>query len=123
MSTNPDLLPTSNKRVSPSKFLPLIVIGGVLVVIVIPMILFFFTLSSEASSSQNTMQESLSSHGVNVDSVTAERVRRACFNSGAVTADVIAEFQGSKQVVTVQCGDGDTISDAVVRVLAPTASK
>jgi hypothetical protein len=123
MSTTPDLLPEPNKRFSPAKFLPLIVIGGLLVVIVIPMILFFFTLNSAASSSQNAMQESLSSHGVDVDSVTAERVRRACFQSGAVTTDVIAEFQGSKQVVTVQCGDGDTITDAVVRTLAPTVGK
>jgi hypothetical protein len=122
MSTNPEF-PESDKKSIPSKFLPLIIVGTLLVIIVIPMILFFATLSAEGASSQSAMQDSLSSHGVNVDSMTAERVRRACVQSGAVTTDVIAEYQGSKQVVTVQCGSNGDISDAVVRNFAPNVNK
>jgi hypothetical protein len=129
MSTNPDLFPEPSKKSIPAKFLPLIIIGALLVVIVVPMILFFATLSSEGASRsesespQSTMQKSLLAHGINVDLMTAERVRRACVQSGAVTTDVIAEFQGSKQVVTVQCGDNNDVFDAVVRSFAPNVNK
>lgn len=97
-------------------FVPLI-LGGTYAFLFLP------SPHAQASSSQSTMQASMSAHGVSVDAMTAERVRAACVQSGAVTVDVIAEFQGSKQVVTVQCGGGESVSDAAVRTYAPTVAK
>lgn len=100
----------------------MIFVGFVMIAIWV-MIAFIMTTGAKAASGPGSMQKSLASHGVTVDAVTAERVRRACVQSGVVTADVIAEFQGSKQVVTVQCASNDDISDAVVRTFAPPVTK
>lgn len=62
------------------------------------------------------MQESLVSHGVITDDETAERISKQCSYDGrTVTVDLIAEFEGSKQIVAVQCTDAGTISAAAVR--------
>lgn len=71
-----------------------------------------YTMLGKGEASDD-MQKSLSSHGVHVDTETAERVRRSCENL-AVTVDVIANYQSRKQVVTVQCSD-DGVSDVAPR--------
>jgi hypothetical protein len=89
----------------------------------LPFILFFagtiillavagYMIMGQGAASSD-MQKSLSSHGVSVDAETAERVRRNCANQ-AVTVDVITNYQGRKQVVTVQCSD-DGVSDVAPR--------
>lgn len=70
--------------------------------------------STKASASApSEWQASLASVGIKTDADTAERVRRHCVD-GFITFDMIADYQGSKQLVTVQCGYNG-VTDAIVR--------
>jgi hypothetical protein len=62
----------------------------------------------------DTMQKSLSSHGLDVDKATALRVSDQCIPSGSLSApsvSIVADFKGVTSVVTVMCKNNSEITE------------